>query len=114
MIKAGKLKALAVTNPKPTPLFPGVPAIAETVPGYETLTAGGFFAPAKTPSVIVNRLNQEVAKILSRGEIGEKLLASGSEQAPAGPPETLTNFMKSEAARLVPMIKATGLREVAN
>ncbi len=79
-MKAGKLKALGVTSSRRTPLAPEVPTIAEGgVPGYEYDLWWGVFAAGKTPAVIVNQHNDDIAKVLAMPDVREKLLANGIE-----------------------------------
>jgi tripartite-type tricarboxylate transporter receptor subunit TctC len=107
-IKSGKLRALAVTSPQPSALTPGLPTVAATVPGYEADTTYGIFAPAKTPQAIVNRLNQEIVRLLKSAEAKERLFNSGLEVI-ASSPEQHAVAMKSEIARLGKVIKDAGI-----
>jgi tripartite-type tricarboxylate transporter receptor subunit TctC len=73
-IKAGKLRALAVTSKTRSPLLPQVPTVAEAgVPGYEALASFGVFAPMGTPEAVIERVNREIAAIVARPEIVQKL-----------------------------------------
>ena len=66
-IASGKLRGLAVTSAEPSALAPGIPTVAASgLPGYESITIEGVFAPAKTPATIVKRLNEEVVRVLNR------------------------------------------------
>ena len=66
-IKSGRLRALAVTSAQPSALAPGLPTVAASgLPGYESVSMMGMFAPAKTPATIINRLNQEIVRVLNR------------------------------------------------
>lgn len=79
-MKAGKLKALGITSARRSPLEPDVPTIAEAgVPGYEYDLWWGVFAAGKTPAVIVNQHNEDIAKVLAMPDVREKLLANGIE-----------------------------------
>jgi tripartite-type tricarboxylate transporter receptor subunit TctC len=69
-----------------------------------------MFAPAKTPEAVVSRLNQEVAKVLNRPEVKERLIASGSEVIASSPAE-LTAAVKADLARMGKVIKDAGIRE---
>jgi tripartite-type tricarboxylate transporter receptor subunit TctC len=79
MIKSGKLRALGVTIPKRATLLPDLPSISETVPGYEFMGWEGLVAPAKTPSVILSRLNTEVIKALNSSAVRERMADLGIE-----------------------------------
>jgi tripartite-type tricarboxylate transporter receptor subunit TctC len=108
-VKAGRLRALAVTSAKPTPLAPGLPTVAETLPGFESVSRLAIFAPAGTPAPIVKRLNEEIVRALQRPEVKEKLLAAGIE--PVGSTsEALAALIKSEVERMGKIIKAAGIR----
>lgn len=76
-IKAGRLTPLAVTQPKRSASLPDVPAVGETMQGFSLETWFGLFAPAHTPQAIVELLNREVRKILSRPEVVDKLARQG-------------------------------------
>jgi tripartite-type tricarboxylate transporter receptor subunit TctC len=108
-VRAGRLRALAVTSAKPTPLAPGLPAVAEALPGYESVSRLAIFAPAGTPPAIVGRLNQEITRLLARPELKEKFLAAGME-AVGGTPEALGALIQSEMDRMGKVIKAAGIR----
>ena len=73
LIKTGKAKALAITSPKRSPALPDVPTVAELLPGYDGDGWQGIYAPAKTPTAIVDRYNHEIAKILKSPETQKKL-----------------------------------------
>ncbi len=103
-VKAGKLRALGVGTLKRSALMPEVPSIADTVPGFEAATWVGLLAPAGTPKEIVNRLQQEVAKVLQLPEVREKLSASGAE--PVGnTPEQFSAYVGSEVAKWDRVVK---------
>ena len=76
-IRSGRLRLLGVTNPTRVPNFPDVPAIAETLPGYESRGWFGFLAPGGTPREIITRLNQEINRANTLLDVKEKLAADG-------------------------------------
>jgi tripartite-type tricarboxylate transporter receptor subunit TctC len=84
-IKAGKLRALAVTTAQRSPAMPDLPTIGEVVPGYAVDGWAGMWAPGGTPKEIVARLNQSVARILKLPEVQERLRAGGAEPAHSTP-----------------------------
>ena len=84
-IKAGKVRALAVTTAKRPPTLPDLPAIGELVPGYAVDGWAGLWVPAGTPATIVSRLNQSVARILKLPDVQERLRAGGAEAVPSTP-----------------------------
>jgi len=109
-IKSGKLRALAVTTEKPTPLFPGMPTVAAAVPGYESAAQFGFFAPAKTPANLVSRLNQETVRFLNTPETKARYFNAGMDII-ANSPEQFGAMLKSETIKWTKVIKAAGIRE---
>ena len=110
-IKSGKLKAMAVTSAQPSALFPGIPTVAASgLPGYESASVAALFAPAKTPAVIINRLNREVVRFLRTTEASERFLSSGVETVGSSPAQ-LAATIKSDIARMGKVIKDAGIRE---
>ena len=109
-LKSGRLRALAVTSPQPTPLAPGLPTIAASgLPGYESLQIYSVFAPAKVPAAIVKRLNEEIVRVLATPDVRDKFLANGME--PVGStPQLLAATMKSEIVKIGRVIKEAGIR----
>mgnify|MGYP003350401823 CR=1 FL=1 len=108
-VKSGRIRALAVTSKEPTPLVPGLPAVATAVPGYESLTFTGFFAPAKTPQAIITRLNQAARKHLDLAETRERFIASGVEAMSSTAAE-LDAEIKADTTRIQKLLSATGMR----
>jgi len=103
IINSGKLKALAVSSSQPSALFPGLPTVAETLPGFELVTSLGVFAPAKTPEAIIIRLNQEMVRSILVPDAKERLASVGIEVVGSSPAQ-LAARMKSEMAGLSKMI----------
>jgi len=108
--RAGKLRALATTGPKRTPVAPDIPTVAESgVPGYEVTTFYGVSAPAKTPRPIIDRLHGEIVRALNTAELRERLQSLGAD--PVGnTPEQYTAFMQNEIAKWGKVIKAAGIK----
>jgi tripartite-type tricarboxylate transporter receptor subunit TctC len=110
-IKAGRLKALAVTSPLPSALLPGLPTVAATgLPGYEAASIAGFFAPAKTPPALVARLNHELVTVLKRADIRERFFSAGEEAVGSTPAEFAAR-VKSDMERLGKLIRDIGIRD---
>lgn len=107
-VKSGKVRALGVTSTKRDPLLPEVPAIAETVKGFELIAWFALFAPAGTPQAIVDRLAGESQKILARGEVRERFAVMGIQVAPLKPAE-LGAFQKNELAKWAKLAKAANI-----
>lgn len=109
-LKSGRLRALAVASAQPTPLFPGLPTVAAAgLPGYESSSIVGVFAPAKTPAVIINRLNAEIQHALDNPETKKRFFDSGVETI-GGPPAQLAAAVKSEMTILGKLIRDSGIR----
>jgi tripartite-type tricarboxylate transporter receptor subunit TctC len=108
-VKAGRLKALAVTTDKRIAGLPEVPAIAETVPGYESSIWHGVLAPSRTPRSIIMRLHDEIVKILEVPEVRERFAREGAETV-GNTPEQFSAFIKSETLKYAKLIKAAGIR----
>ena len=109
-VKAGKLRALAVTTAKRSSQLPELPTIAEAgVPGFEAAGWFGFAAPAGTPQETVGKLHKEMVRILNLPDVRERLVGLGAE--PVGDtPEEFAKFIKSEAAKWGKVIKALNLK----
>jgi tripartite-type tricarboxylate transporter receptor subunit TctC len=108
-VKAGRLRALAITSAKPSALMPGLPTVAQTVPGYEVASRLAIFAPWGTPATIVARLNQEIVRVLNRPDVREKFHAFQIETV-GDAPEALAALIKAEIARTAKVIKDAGIR----
>jgi len=102
--KGGKLRGLAVTSAKRTPLVPEVPAIAEELPGYELIAWFGVVAPAKTSTDVVHKLYQATVKGLAKPEVREKFAAIGTDVAPMDPAQ-FGRFIQAEIARWAKLVK---------
>ena len=107
-VKAGKVRALGVTSLKRDPLLPDVPAIAETVKGFELIAWFALFAPEGTPRAVVDRLAEVSQKILDRGDVRERFGVMGIQVAPLAP-AALATFQKSEIAKWARLAKAAGI-----
>ncbi len=108
LMESGKLKALAVTSREPSPLFPGLPTVSQTLPGFEVIGVVAMLAPAKTPAPIVDRLSQEVNKILLKPEIKERFFKSGVV-AHGNTPEQFAAFIKADMAQTAKLVQKDGV-----
>lgn len=108
-IKAGKLKPLAVTTAKRSPLLPGVPAIAETIKGFEVDTWWGLVAPAGTPKDVIDKLNAAFTTALKSPETQQRFAQLMAEPVPTTP-EQFGAFMARERARYEPVVKRSGAK----
>jgi tripartite-type tricarboxylate transporter receptor subunit TctC len=109
-IESGRLRALAVTSAKQSPLFPGMPTIAESgLPGYESSVMNVIFAPARTPDAIIRRLYQEIARFLHTKEAEDRFVKAGVEIV-ASTPDELTATMKADLAKWAKVIKEANIK----
>jgi tripartite-type tricarboxylate transporter receptor subunit TctC len=110
LAKAGKMRALAVTTAKRSPVSPDIPTLAEAgLPGYEIGSWQGVFAPAGVPPEIIKRLNTEIVKIINMPDVKEKLLALGAE--PVGnSTEEFTAFVKTEVVKWGDVVRKSGAK----
>ncbi len=109
-VRAGKLRALAVTTARPSALVPGVPSVAESgVPGFDVPSATGILAPAGTPREVVAKINSAINRALATGEVRQRLNAQGFEPAPATP-EEFAAFLASEVRKYARIIQEAGVR----
>jgi tripartite-type tricarboxylate transporter receptor subunit TctC len=107
--KGGKLRGLAVTSAKRTPLAQDLPAIAEELAGYEIIAWFGLVAPAKLPDAIVQRLNDVNMKALAKPETREKFALIGTDVAPMAPAE-FGRFIQAEVANWARLVKLAGIQ----
>ena len=109
-LKSGKLRALAVASATPSTLVPGLPTVAASgLPGYDVAGLTGIWAPAKTPGAIINRLNQEIVRVINLPDVNERFLNAGLE-AVGGSPEQFAATLKSEIAKWGKVIKDGGIK----
>jgi tripartite-type tricarboxylate transporter receptor subunit TctC len=108
-MKGGKLRGLAVTSQKRSPLAPEVPAIAEELPGYELIAWFALVAPANTPPPVVTRLHDVTVKSLAKPEVKARFDSLGTDVAPMNPGE-LRAFIRSEIDKWAKMAKAAGIQ----
>ncbi len=109
-VKAGKLRALAVTGAKSTPLVPGVPSMAEAgVPGYAIDSWWGLLVPAGTPKEIAAKLNAETVRVLHLPDVNERFASLGVEAIP-GTQEQFAQTINVEIAKYSKLIKDVGIR----
>jgi len=109
-IKAGKVRALAVTSEKRSMFLPDLPTVAESgVPGYDVTSWNGMLAPAATPGDIVRRLNSEYNRIIADGEMKKRMIENGYEPV-GGPPEKFGAHIQAELAKWAPVVKRANIR----
>ena len=108
-VKAGKLRALAVTTRTRTPSLPDLPTVGETLPGYETVAWFGVLAPTGTPKEIVNRLATELGRIARSPDMRERLAGMGAEPV-GGTPDEFAAVMARDIAKWTTLAKSVGIK----
>ncbi|RYF60453.1 MAG: tripartite tricarboxylate transporter substrate binding protein [Comamonadaceae bacterium] len=108
-VKAGKLKLLAVTEAQRSPLLPDVPAVAETVPGYEMAVWYGAFGPKGMDPELVKRLNKEINAVLARPDVVTKMEAMAVELR-QGTPEAFDKLLRADADKYGALVKELGIQ----
>jgi tripartite-type tricarboxylate transporter receptor subunit TctC len=110
MVQSGRLRALGVTTLSRSGIFPDVPTIAESgVPGFETITYYGVFAPAGTPDDIIALLNAALVKGLQSSDTRKRLAADGSEVFTSSPQE-FARVMKADTEKWIRVVKGAGIK----
>lgn len=108
-VKAGTVRALGVTTLQPNPLLPGVPPVAETVPGFEVTTWNGVFAPAATPPATITRISDAIAAVMGEASVKTRL-AELSVEARGTPPAGLAALLASESDKWGRLVRAANIR----
>lgn len=108
-VRSGKLRALAVTSAKRSPSAPEIPAVSETVPGYEHEPWNGLLAPAKTPRAIIAKINAEVVRMLQTAEV-KKVFTNEAGEAVGNSPEAFAALIKSESAKWAKVVQVGGIK----
>jgi tripartite-type tricarboxylate transporter receptor subunit TctC len=109
-VKAGRLRALAVTGLKRSALVPELPTLDEAgLKGYEIVGWNGLFAPAGTPRAVVDRIHAETVKTLAKPEVKDRLATLGAEGV-GSRPEEFAKFFESEIAKWARVVKEAGLK----
>jgi len=109
-VKAGRLRAIAVSGAQRSALFPDVPTVAESgLPGFASEDWQGILAPAKTPADVVLRLNGEVARVLALPQVKAKLVAAGFD-ARTSTPEWFGQFIQAETLKWARLLKGIGIK----
>jgi tripartite-type tricarboxylate transporter receptor subunit TctC len=109
LVKGGQLKLLAVASPKRTAALADVPTIAETLPGFESVTWFAIVAPPKTPEAVIDKINADVNEALHQGEIRDRL-AQLSAEPMGGTPQATAAYMREEVERWGNVIKAANVK----
>jgi tripartite-type tricarboxylate transporter receptor subunit TctC len=108
-VRSGKLKALAVASAKRFPGLPGVPALAETLPGFEAVAWFGIVAPPGTPPAVAQKVSAGVAEALQQPDVLKRLSDLSAEPMGLTPAQT-AEYMKRETERWASVIRTAGVR----
>ena len=108
-VKAGRLRALAVSSTERSAIAPDVPTVADTIPGFEATSWHGVFAPAGTPKPIVDKMAAEMKRILELPDVKDKLFEIGAVASPMTP-EDFARFIDGERAKWADVVKASGAK----
>ena len=108
-VRSGRLRAIAVMSDKRSGVTPDLPAVGETVPGFDTVPWAGMFAPAGTPKAVINRLNSEIVKAINKPAINQRLAELGLQPAPSTPAE-LDQLVKEQLVAWGRKIRDAGIQ----
>jgi tripartite-type tricarboxylate transporter receptor subunit TctC len=108
--RAGKLKIIALTGGERISLAPEIPTVAETLPGFDLGIWQSIVVPAQTPPAIVKKLYDEIAVVLGREAVRDKLTTAGVEPATSKSPEDFAAFMRAQADVRQKVIQAVGIK----
>lgn len=109
LVEAGKLRLLAVTGKERSPAMPSVPAVAETVPGFEVAPWYGFFVPAGTPPAVVAKISADVRKVIASDEVQQALRKRGIDPVTNSPQE-FSAFVRADLAKWTKIVKDAGVK----
>ena len=108
-VRGGRVRGIGVSSSRRSPIFPDIPTIAETVPGYETNAWGGIVVPVGTPRTIVMKLNAEINRALQVPALRERYASIEAEPV-GGTPEQFAAFVKKETAKWADVVKKSGAK----
>ena len=110
-MESGRIRVLAVATAARSPLYPSLPTVAEAgLPGFDAISATGFFVPARTPDGIIARLNQEIVRVLQRPDAQQRVVSMGLETVGSTPAQ-LAAMMKEDVMRMGKVIREAGIEE---
>ena len=108
-VRAGRLRAIAVTTPKRLAAAPDIPAVAEALPGFEVVGWYGVIGPANLPQPILKRLHEELVKILNQPDVKSRIESDGSEPVGSAP-EEFRRFMRADMDKWAKLVKESGAK----
>lgn len=109
-VREGKVRALGVTSPGRSALFPDVPSISETIPGYESRIFNAMMAPVGTPKPIVDRMHREIARVVQSADLQNRFAQQGVEMTASASPEQFSDFIKTDYERWSKVIREAGIK----
>jgi tripartite-type tricarboxylate transporter receptor subunit TctC len=110
-IRAGRLRALAISSKQRSPILPELPTIAEAgVPGYEYVSWNGVLAPVGTPPAIINRVFGVMSKVASMPEVKEQFATQGLAPTASESPEEMMRMIRADYATIGKVVKAAGIK----
>jgi len=109
-VKAGRVRALAITSRARSPLLPDLPTIAESLPGYEFNSWNGFFAPKGTPRTIIKTWHAAIQKALAASDVRTQYANQGLVPAGSASPEEFDKFFRADFDRLAKLVKVAGIK----
>jgi tripartite-type tricarboxylate transporter receptor subunit TctC len=110
-VQAGKLRAVAITSPKRSPVAPEYPTVAESgVPGFDTATWSGLYLPAATSRDVIRRIHGDITKIATAPDFRKRMLQQGIDQSDTDTPEKTAAFIKSEFSRWGKVVAEAGVK----
>jgi tripartite-type tricarboxylate transporter receptor subunit TctC len=108
-VRSGAVRGLAVTGAQRSSALPGLPTVAESIPGYEVSAWFGIFAPAGVPQPVVQRLNAEFVKALQQPDLRQRLASQGAEPLTSTPDE-FAAYLRSEIDKWAKVVKTAGMK----
>jgi tripartite-type tricarboxylate transporter receptor subunit TctC len=109
-VKAGRLRVVAITGAKRSPLLPDAPTVAEAgLPGFDVTSWYGLFAPAAIPRELVTKLNADIAAVLAAPDVRERLSSSGAEPASMSP-ESFSQLVREEISKWSKVVRESGAK----
>ena len=108
-MQSGRLRAIGVSSPQRSAFLPNLPAIAETLPGYDNDLWWGVFTPAKVPKATIDRLNTEIQKTMASDELKKRFAEFGAVAAPTTP-EAFNTFVRNEIAKWSKVIREANIK----
>jgi tripartite-type tricarboxylate transporter receptor subunit TctC len=109
-VAAGTVRGLGVSTLQPSALAPGLPTIAETLPGYQVMGWNGFVAPAGTPQAIADKLNAGVQRGLDSAELRQRLQGAGYDAAPRNTPKQFAEFISADTQKWIDLVAKANIK----